>query len=79
LLLYTDGVFEGRVKGTPNRLGHEKMAELLMADLVENPNWRRSPGFVLDRLIAAVEELNEGPLDDDVALALVTHDPGGAR
>jgi serine phosphatase RsbU (regulator of sigma subunit) len=79
LLLYTDGVFEGRVKGTPNRLGHEKMAELLMADLVQNPNWRRAPGFVLDRLIAAVEELNEGPLDDDLALALVTHDPGGAR
>jgi serine phosphatase RsbU (regulator of sigma subunit) len=73
LLLYTDGVFEGKVKGQPDRLGHEKMAELLMADLRADPSWRRRPGYVLDKLIAAVEELNEGPLDDDVALALLSH------
>jgi serine phosphatase RsbU (regulator of sigma subunit) len=80
LLLYTDGVFEGRVKGTTNRLGHENMAALLMDDLKAATDWRHSPGLVLDRLIAAVEELNQGPLDDDVALALLTHDPsGGAR
>jgi serine phosphatase RsbU (regulator of sigma subunit) len=73
LLLYTDGVFEGKVKGQPDRLGHENMAELLMADLRANPDWRQRPGFVLDKLIAAVVDLNEGPLDDDVALALLTH------
>jgi serine phosphatase RsbU (regulator of sigma subunit) len=73
LLLYTDGVFEGKVKGQPDRLGHENMAELLMADLRATPDWRLRPGFVLDKLIAAVENLNEGPLDDDVALALLTH------
>ncbi|MET0235124.1 MAG: SpoIIE family protein phosphatase [Kibdelosporangium sp.] len=73
LLLYTDGVFEGKVKGRTDRLGHENMADLLMADLRADPDWRSRPGFVLDKLIAAVEELNEGPLDDDVALALLSH------
>lgn len=77
LMLYTDGVFEGRVKGKTDRLGLENMAELLMTDLREHPDWRDGPGLVLDRLIAAVEELNQGPLDDDVALALLTHDAGG--
>ncbi|MEV4312778.1 SpoIIE family protein phosphatase [Actinocrispum sp. NPDC049592] len=74
LLLYTDGVYEGRVTGSQNRLGHERMAELVLADLAANPGWRKAPVQVLDRLIAAVEELNEGPLDDDVALALIKHD-----
>ncbi len=73
LLLYTDGVFEGKVKGQLDRLGHENMADMLMADLRATPDWRLRPGFVLDKLIAAVENLNEGPLDDDVALALLTH------
>lgn len=73
LLLYTDGVFEGKVRGEIDRLGHENMAELLLKDLRAHPDWRARPGLVLDRLIAAVEDLNEGPLDDDVALALLSH------
>jgi hypothetical protein len=31
---------------------------------------------LLDELIARAERLNSGPLDDDVALALLSHDPG---
>ena len=72
LLLYTDGVFEGRVGGTVDRLGHENMAEMLMADVRADPYWPRSPGALLDRLIQNVENLNRGPLDDDVALVLMT-------
>jgi len=30
-----------------------------------------------DELIARAERLNSGPLDDDVALALLSHDPTG--
>ncbi|CAM3914868.1 SpoIIE family protein phosphatase [Kibdelosporangium persicum] len=73
LLLYTDGVFEGKVKGRTDRLGHENMARLLLEDLRRHPDWRARPGDVLDRLIAAVVDLNQGPLDDDVALALLSH------
>jgi serine phosphatase RsbU (regulator of sigma subunit) len=78
LMLYTDGVFEGRVKGKTDRLGLENMAELLMTDLRGHQDWRDGAGRVLDRLIAAVEELNQGPLDDDVAVALLTHDADDA-
>ncbi|WP_328608371.1 SpoIIE family protein phosphatase [Amycolatopsis sp. NBC_00345] len=74
LLLYTDGVFEGRVGDGPERLGHEKMAELLLRLLREaGPDADR--GEVLDELITRVEELNAGALDDDVALAMLTHLP----
>jgi hypothetical protein len=32
---------------------------------------------LVDRLIATVERLNQGPLDDDVAVTIVNHDPSG--
>jgi serine phosphatase RsbU (regulator of sigma subunit) len=75
LLLHTDGVFEGRVHGAAERLGLDSMVDLLTKILRGDPDWRRHPGKVLDRLIAEVEEFNAGPLDDDIALALITHDP----
>jgi serine phosphatase RsbU (regulator of sigma subunit) len=75
LLLYTDGVFEGRIDGGPDRLGHEDMAALLPGLLRSNPGWRREPRPILDQLIATVEQLNQGPLDDDLALAMLTHNP----
>jgi serine phosphatase RsbU (regulator of sigma subunit) len=77
LLLYTDGVFEGRVSGSADRLGHEAMVDLLAGILRQKPEWRRDAGRVLDELITTVERLNEGPLDDDIALAVLSHDPSG--
>jgi serine phosphatase RsbU (regulator of sigma subunit) len=74
LLLTTDGVFEGRVPGGEDRLGLDNMARLLARIVEENPGWREHPGGLLDRLIAEVEHLNDGPLDDDTAMALLTHD-----
>jgi serine phosphatase RsbU (regulator of sigma subunit) len=78
LLLYTDGVFEGKVEGSDDRLGHENMATLLLDMLRGDRTWRQSQGTVLDRLIARVEDLNGGPLDDDIAMALLTHHPEDA-
>jgi serine phosphatase RsbU (regulator of sigma subunit) len=77
LLLYTDGVCEGRVDGTAERLGHENMGELLAGILRDDPDWRGDPLRLLDGLIATVERLNQGPLDDDVAVTIVNHDPSG--
>ncbi len=74
LLLTTDGVFEGRVPGGEDRLGLDNLARLLARIVDENPGWREHPGGLLDRLIAEVEQLNGGRLDDDIAMALVTHD-----
>lgn len=78
LLLTTDGLHEGRVPGSPERLGLDNMVELLMRILRENPHWRRDQGAVLDRLITDVEELNQGPLDDDIAMAMLSHYPDPA-
>jgi serine phosphatase RsbU (regulator of sigma subunit) len=77
LLLTTDGAFEGRVRGSTERLGLDRMVELLKGILREDPDWRRRQGVVLDRLIAEVVKLNGGPLDDDIALALLSHDASG--
>jgi serine phosphatase RsbU (regulator of sigma subunit) len=77
LLLYTDGVFEGRIGGGPERLGHEEMAALLPGLLEDTPDWREDPGVVLDKLINSVELLNKGPLDDDLAIAMLTHEAPG--
>jgi serine phosphatase RsbU (regulator of sigma subunit) len=73
LLMYSDGIYEGRIEGTHARLGIEGLLELL----------RRSPGTAAtkldpERLIDQIEELNQGPLDDDVALLALTRDPGGS-
>jgi serine phosphatase RsbU (regulator of sigma subunit) len=73
LLLYTDGVFEGRVGAGSERLGHERMAALVLDIKHEAGIDGRA---LLDELIARAERLNSGPLDDDVALALLSHDPG---
>jgi len=73
LLLYTDGVFEGRINGGTERLGHEDMAALLPALLRGVPGWRRDAHPALDQLIADVEQLNQGPLDDDLAVVMLTH------
>lgn len=75
LLLTTDGVYEGRIPDSQERLGLDDMTKLLMRILADDPDWRQRQGDVLDRLIAEVEELNQGPLDDDIALAMLTHDP----
>jgi serine phosphatase RsbU (regulator of sigma subunit) len=73
LLLYTDGVFEGRVGAGSERLGHERMAAIVL----EIQHQAGLAGTdLLDELIARAERLNSGPLDDDVALALLSHHPG---
>ena len=72
LLLYSDGIYEGKVVSRGTRLGIEGLLELLAAD---------SPDAIWDsvphRLLDEVEALNDGPLEDDVALLAVRRDPQG--
>jgi serine phosphatase RsbU (regulator of sigma subunit) len=66
LLMFTDGIFEGRSRAG-GRLGIDAFVELVRA------HWAPSAhGDVLDRLIAAAERENAGPLPDDVALFLLS-------
>jgi len=70
LLLYSDGIYEGRVVSRGTRLGIEGLVDLLAAD---SPNaiWDAIPNRLLDQ----IEALNDGPLEDDVALLAVRCDP----
>jgi serine phosphatase RsbU (regulator of sigma subunit) len=67
LLLYTDGLIEGRIDGGTERLGTRRLVELV-AERALLPE----PGAVLvDRLIATAERLNGGDLADDVAVLVL--------
>ncbi|MEW2381078.1 fused response regulator/phosphatase [Micromonospora sp. NPDC047707] len=73
LLMYTDGLIEGRVGEGDERLDVDGLAGLLAdpatagVPLPELPAW----------LVGRAEQLNGGPLADDVAMLLVTR--GGGR
>jgi serine phosphatase RsbU (regulator of sigma subunit) len=71
MLLYTDGITEARVDGGPERLGVEGLQELLRRYISTHPDWRQTPGGLLDELISRAEEINAGELADDVAMLLV--------
>lgn len=64
LVCYTDGLIEGRVPDDTDRLGVERLCEILRRLLQQGPGW-------LDPLIAEVTELNGGGLDDDMAVLLL--------
>jgi serine phosphatase RsbU (regulator of sigma subunit) len=70
ILVYTDGLIEGRVDGGDRRLGVAGLCALVSeyrltgAPLAELPDW----------LFAQAEESNGDPLADDVAMLLLTRD-----
>ncbi len=70
LLLYSDGIYEGKVVSRGTRLGIEGLLELLASDSAD-AIWESIPNRLLDQ----VEALNDGPLEDDVALLGVRCDP----
>jgi serine phosphatase RsbU (regulator of sigma subunit) len=71
ILLYTDGIVEGRIGHGPERLGETGLQRLLAERIARRPNWRDRPRELLDELLEGAEQLNEGPLSDDVAMLLV--------
>jgi serine phosphatase RsbU (regulator of sigma subunit) len=68
LLLYTDGLIEGRTGVGTGRLGGEGLAAMVRGEL--DARGERAPGLVT-ALVERAEELNGGPLLDDVAALLV--------
>ena len=71
ILLYTDGIIEGRVGGGADRLGEEAFGDLVAEQIAKQPEWRGRPEALLDTLIAEAERLNGGALSDDVAMLLL--------
>lgn len=65
LLLYTDGLVEGRVGDGSERLGSERLVELAAEAAADDDH------ALVDRLIATAQRLNGGALSDDVTLLLL--------
>ncbi len=65
ILLYTDGLIEGRIGKGSERLGSEGLMDLIRESLsaLDRPGEE-----LLDQVIDRVRELNEGDLDDDLAV-----------
>jgi serine phosphatase RsbU (regulator of sigma subunit) len=77
LLLYTDGLVEGKVGSGHERLGEQRLVELIERQLEAAPSWPDDAQALLDRLIAEVEELNGEPLTDDLAVLLLSSSDAG--
>ncbi len=73
LLLYTDGLIEGRINRGPYRLGSEGLMDLVRYALGTppfNPS-AVSDDALLSGLIDQVRELNNGDLNDDIAILAI--------
>jgi serine phosphatase RsbU (regulator of sigma subunit) len=71
ILLYTDGIIEGRIGAGPERLGETGLRRLVGQRIAQHPGWRTAPQQLLETLIEDAERLNGGALSDDVAMLLV--------
>jgi serine phosphatase RsbU (regulator of sigma subunit) len=76
MLIYTDGLIEGRIGTGPERLGSDGLTELIEKHLHATRSagkWERRPRDerLLDRLVDHVRELNGGDLDDDMAMLVL--------
>jgi serine phosphatase RsbU (regulator of sigma subunit) len=83
VLLYTDGLIEGRIGEGSERLGSEGLMDLIRTALRAAPpaagNGEAGPpaadDMLLDRVIEQVRQLNGGDLDDDLAVLALSYSP----
>ena len=73
LLMYTDGLVEGRIGEGPERLGSEGLTDIIQQFLGSTRGMRpaerkQRDEQLLGRLVGHVRELNGGDLDDDLAV-----------
>ncbi|MEV5708357.1 SpoIIE family protein phosphatase [Actinoallomurus sp. NPDC052274] len=68
LMLYTDGLIEGRIGGGPDRLGTEGLVELAASARARG----LSGDLLIDHLVAEVESLNGEALTDDLAVVMLS-------
>ena len=76
VLMYTDGLIEGRVGAGPERLGSDGLIKLIEKERVQDPAGPATDRLANERLIDSVinraRELNGGDLDDDLAVLVVS-------
>jgi serine phosphatase RsbU (regulator of sigma subunit) len=69
VLMYTDGLIEGRVRDERRRLDVDGLIELVESAVRQGLR----DELLLDHVISAVRELNGGDLDDDMAVVALSH------
>jgi serine phosphatase RsbU (regulator of sigma subunit) len=74
VLLFTDGLIEGRIGKGPERLGSDGLIELIVSARTDEPGL--TDDELLDRLIDQVRKLNQGDLDDDLAVLSLSRAAG---
>jgi len=71
MLLYTDGLIDGRIGEGAERLGEERLVELLAQRVDGDVSRLADASPLLDELVTEVERLHGGDLTDDVAMIVV--------
>jgi serine phosphatase RsbU (regulator of sigma subunit) len=77
LLLYTDGLIEGRIGDDGERLGSRRLVDLVRDRAGAREAAAGSGQALIERLIATARRLNGEDLADDVAVLLLTMDGDG--
>ncbi|WP_192918142.1 PP2C family protein-serine/threonine phosphatase [Streptomyces spectabilis] len=75
LMLYTDGLIEGRIGRGNQRLGQDGMVEMVRRKIAAGLRGDE----LLEAAVTEVRELNGGELTDDVAVLLLDREPGRER
>lgn len=75
LMMYTDGLIEGRTSTDGERLGQDGMVDMINRQLTAGLRGEA----LLEAAVAEVRELNGGDLTDDVAVLLLDRDRDRAR
>jgi serine phosphatase RsbU (regulator of sigma subunit) len=71
ILLYTDGIVEGRIGDGSQRLGETGLHRMIEQRLAEDSSWAEHPSKLLEDLLRSAEQANGGSLSDDVAMLMV--------
>ncbi|MEU7648764.1 SpoIIE family protein phosphatase [Streptomyces huasconensis] len=75
LMLYTDGLIEGRIGQGKERLGQEGMVEMVRRQIARGLQGEE----LLEAAVNEARDLNGGDLTDDVAVLLLDRAPGGSH
>jgi serine phosphatase RsbU (regulator of sigma subunit) len=76
VLLYTDGLIEGKIGTGPDRLGSDGLIKLIEKQRAQDAAFpaqdRQANERLVDSIIAQARELNGGDLDDDLAVLVIS-------
>lgn len=79
MLLYTDGITEGKTGAGAERLGIDGLQRLVSDHITARPGWQQRPDELLAEVISRAEALNGEELTDDVAMLLIGSRPRSAQ